>query len=67
MNCSVDKLIYWFACLNLFFRDFYLLHIKKPRCSLCGQVATLQNTDGSWVCDDCAQEMNDLGIERDNR
>lgn len=51
--------------IKLFFRDWYLLHIKKPHCSLCGQVATLQNDNDTWVCDDCAEFMNDLGIEHD--
>ena len=51
--------------IELFFYDWYLLHIKKPHCSLCGQVATLRNDNGTWICDDCAEFMNDLGIEHD--
>lgn len=51
--------------IQLFFYDWYLLHIKKPKCSLCGHISTLQNDDGTWICDVCADVMNDLGIERD--
>lgn len=61
------KIIYLIVSIYVRFRDLYLIHIKKPRCSLCGQVATLQNDDGSWICDDCAQFMNDLGIEHDSK
>ncbi|MEF7407932.1 hypothetical protein V4W88_08325 [Pediococcus acidilactici] len=49
--------------MNLFLRDWYLRHVKKPRCSLCGQIATLRNDNGSWICKECAEVMNDLGIE----
>lgn len=61
------SLTYLAASTYILIRDLYLIHIKKPRCSLCGQVATLQNTDDSWICDDCAQSMNDLGIEHDSK
>lgn len=54
-----------FISLHLWIHDWYLIHIKKPHCSLCGQVATLRNVDGSWICDECAQFMNDLGIDHD--
>lgn len=49
--------------IELFFYDWYLLHIKKPHCSLCGQIAILRNDNGSWICKECAEVMNDLGIE----
>ncbi len=49
--------------IKLWIWDFYLIHIKKPHCALCGQVAILQNDDGSWICEQCAQAMNDLGKE----
>lgn len=41
------SLTYLAASTYILIRDLYLIHIKKPRCSLCGQVATLQNDDGS--------------------
>lgn len=49
--------------IKLWVWDFYLIHIKKPHCALCGQVAILQNDDGSWICEQCAQAMSDLGEE----
>lgn len=51
--------------IELFFYDWYLLHIKKPHCSLCGQIAILRNDNGSWICEKCAEAMNDLGTEQD--
>lgn len=53
--------------IKLWIWDFYLIHIKKPHCALCGQVAILQNDDGSWICVDCAQVMSDLGEEYDDQ
>lgn len=53
--------------IKLFFYDWYLLHIKKPHCSLCGDVAILQNENGSWICDDCAEFMSEAGMENEFR
>lgn len=51
--------------VELFFHDWYLLHIKKPKCPICGNISILQNENGTWLCDDCAEFMNDMGIERE--
>lgn len=55
----LEKMIYVEISVRLAVNDFYLRHIKKPRCALCGQVATLQNSNGSWICEQCAQSMSD--------
>ena len=38
--------------------------MKKILCVCCNQEISekymLQNDDGSWICEDCAQDMNDL-------
>lgn len=51
--------------MKLVIYDWYLMHIKKPHCTLCGQVATLRTDSGKWICENCAESMNDLGIEHD--
>lgn len=61
------SLTYLAASTYILIRDLYLIHIKKPRCSLCGQVATLQNDDGSWICDNCAQSMSEFGGQYDSK
>lgn len=53
--------------IRLSIYDFYLRNIKKPTCCKCGQVAILQNDDGSWICEQCAQVMSDLGEEYDDQ
>lgn len=36
----------------------------KNECVICNEmVATLQNDDDSWICEDCAQHISDLGHE----
>lgn len=57
--------IFW-NDIELFFYDWFLLHIKKPKCSLCGRISTLQNNDGSWICDYHAEIMNEMGLERES-
>lgn len=39
--------------------------VEKKECCICNEPtnATLQNEDGSWICEDCAQHMSDLGNE----
>lgn len=46
--------------IELFFYDWYLLHIKKPHCSLCGQVATLKVNKEIWICENCTQIQSEL-------
>lgn len=53
--------------IELFFYDWYLRHIKKPKCFICGRISTLQNYDGSWICDYHAEVMNEMGLERESR
>jgi ribosomal protein L37AE/L43A len=35
----------------------------RKKCIECKGNAELQNDDGSWICDNCAQEMSELGNE----
>ncbi|MBY4581306.1 hypothetical protein KM192_00940 [Pediococcus pentosaceus] len=49
--------------IKLFFYDWYLLHIKKPHCSLCGQIATLKVNKKDWICETCAQIQSELSSE----
>lgn len=51
--------------IELFFYDWYLLHIKKPHCPLCGQIATLRINKNTWICENCAQEQSELGGEKE--
>jgi hypothetical protein len=39
--------------------------VEKKECCVCNEPTntTLQNEDGSWICEDCAQQMSDLGNE----
>lgn len=51
--------------VELFFYDWYLRHIKKPYCSLCGQVATLRINKNTWICENCAQIQSELASEEE--
>ncbi len=33
---------------------------KKHKCVLCGQEATLQLSENSWICETCAQIQGEL-------
>jgi hypothetical protein len=38
--------------------------VEKNECCVCKELSgTLQNEDYSWICEDCAQYMSDLGHE----
>lgn len=57
--------IFW-NDIELFFYDWYLLHIKKSHCSLCEQVATLRINKDTWICENCAQIQSELASEEES-
>ncbi|WP_164506318.1 MULTISPECIES: hypothetical protein [Levilactobacillus] len=54
-----------FLRLQEFFSCFYLRHIKKPQCIICGEVGTLKVGDHQYICESCAEIMNEIGNDRD--
>lgn len=54
--------------IELFFYDWYLRHIKKPKCLVCKEIATLQLdcTPVLWICENCAQIQSELASEEES-
>lgn len=54
------------ASLLSFIMIYFLLKMKKPHCVICGDVAILKLSKNRYICENCANSMNDIGIEKDS-
>jgi hypothetical protein len=54
--------------IELLFYGWYLRYIKKPRCLVCKEVATLQldYEPVLWICENCAQIQSELASEEES-
>lgn len=65
-NINLVKTIYYkMLDVQIQINCWYLIHVKKTKCCICGEPAVLLIDSGEYICEDCAQICGEINDEKD--